>query len=137
MTEFKIGDIVECINDDSATGLNKNHRYEIEGVFISSNNYDSWLKIIDDDGKYQDYSSIRFKKVDNMDKNQDNTINHPNHYTEHKSGIECIDVVEHMQFNLGNAIKYIWRHEKKNGVEDLKKAIWYLEREINRQERLK
>ena len=62
------------------------------------------------------------------------SVNHPKHYTEHPSGIECIQVTEHMSFCLGNAIKYIWRADLKNGVEDLKKAVWYLNREINRRE---
>ena len=60
-------------------------------------------------------------------------VNHPKHYTEHPSGIECIDVVEPMLFNRGNAIKYIWRAGSKGKeVEDLQKAVWYLEREIKR-----
>jgi hypothetical protein len=59
-------------------------------------------------------------------------VNHPTHYNQNGS-IECIDVVENMRFNLGNAIKYIWRCEDKgNKVQDIKKAIWYLEREIQR-----
>jgi len=63
------------------------------------------------------------------------TINHPEHYTKHPSGVECIEVTEHMNFCLGNAIKYIWRHaDKNNGLEDLKKARWYVEREIKRLE---
>ena len=60
-------------------------------------------------------------------------VNHPPHYTAHPSGIECIDVVEHMGFNLGNAVKYIWRaDEKGNAVEDLRKAAWYVQRELQR-----
>lgn len=60
-------------------------------------------------------------------------INHPDHYTEHQSGVECIQITEHMNFCLGNAVKYIWRSALKgNQEEDLKKAIWYLEREISR-----
>ena len=61
-------------------------------------------------------------------------INHPAHYTSHPSGIECIQVTEHMNFCLGNAIKYIWRAGLKsdNPVLDLKKAIFYLNREIDR-----
>jgi hypothetical protein len=60
-------------------------------------------------------------------------VNHPKHYTTHPSGIECIDVTEHMGFNLGNAVKYIWRCDlKKDAVEDLKKAIWYINREISK-----
>jgi hypothetical protein len=63
-------------------------------------------------------------------------INHPQHYTSHKSGVECITVTEHMTFNLGNAVKYIWRADLKgNAVQDLKKAAWYIEREITRRER--
>jgi hypothetical protein len=61
-------------------------------------------------------------------------VNHPKHYTSHPSGIECIQITEHMSFTLGNAMKYIWRADLKNGVEDLKKALWYIEREIARRE---
>lgn len=61
------------------------------------------------------------------------TVNHPKHYTKHPSGVECIQITEHMNFCLGNAIKYIWRADLKNdSVEDLKKAIWYINREIER-----
>lgn len=60
-------------------------------------------------------------------------VNHPKHYTSHPAGIECIQVTEHMNFNLGNAVKYIWRcNEKGDPVENLKKAVWYLNREIDR-----
>lgn len=57
-------------------------------------------------------------------------VNHPPHYVAHPSGVECIQITEHMGFTLGNAMKYIWRADLKNGVEDLKKAVWYIEREI-------
>jgi hypothetical protein len=61
------------------------------------------------------------------------SVHKPKHYTEHPSGIECIEVTEHMGFNLGNAIKYIWRCDlKKDAIEDLKKAKWYIDREINK-----
>lgn len=60
-------------------------------------------------------------------------VNRPRHYTEHPSGIECIQVTEHMGFNLGNAVKYIWRCDlKKDAIEDLKKAVWYVQREIEK-----
>lgn len=62
-----------------------------------------------------------------------NTVNHPKHYTQHPSGVECIEVTEHMGFCLGNAVKYIWRADlKENAIEDLRKAIWYIEREIEK-----
>lgn len=64
-------------------------------------------------------------------------VNHPKHYTSHPSGIECIRITEHMNFCLGNAVKYIWRaDEKGNSLEDLQKAAWYIAREIDRRERL-
>ncbi len=69
-----------------------------------------------------------------MDKNQYHMVNHPPHYTQHPSGVECIQITEHMNFCLGNAIKYIWRAGLKSddAVEDLKKARFYIEREIKR-----
>lgn len=60
-------------------------------------------------------------------------VNHPKHYTSHPSGVECIQVTEHMNFNLGNAMKYIWRAGDKGDILiDLHKAAWYLNREIER-----
>ena len=58
----------------------------------------------------------------------------PKHYRSHPSGVECITVIEHMNFNLGNAVKYVWRAGLKSDspVEDLKKAAWYINREIER-----
>jgi hypothetical protein len=65
-------------------------------------------------------------------------VNHPRHYNKHPAEIECIEVVEHMTFNVGSAIKYLWRNGLKDiigdskaaQIEDLKKAIFYIEREI-------
>lgn len=63
-------------------------------------------------------------------------VNHPKHYTSHPSGVECIQVTEHMNFNIGNAVKYLWRSDHKGAkIEDLKKARWYLDREIARLEK--
>jgi hypothetical protein len=62
-------------------------------------------------------------------------IEHPPHYTAHPSGIECIEITEHMGFNLGNAIKYLWRADLKGAaIEDLKKAQWYIARELQKRE---
>lgn len=64
---------------------------------------------------------------------QDDAVNHPPHYTRHPSGIECIQITEHMGFNLGNAVKYIWRCDlKRDAIEDLEKAMWYIQREIEK-----
>lgn len=61
-------------------------------------------------------------------------VTNPSHYRSHPSGIECIQITEHMNFNLGNAVKYIWRAGLKSDAtaEDLAKARWYLDREIKR-----
>ncbi len=62
-------------------------------------------------------------------------VGHPAHYTSHPSGVECITITEHMGFNLGNAFKYIWRADlKSDALEDLRKAAWYVDREIARRE---
>ena len=60
-------------------------------------------------------------------------VNHPKHYTSNPSGVECIDVIEHMTLCLGNAVKYIWRAGLKGDIiEDLEKGRWFLDREIAR-----
>ena len=62
-------------------------------------------------------------------------VNHPKHYTSHPSGVECIEITRHMNFNLGNVVKYIWRSGLKGediSVQDLEKAQWYLNDEIKR-----
>ena len=56
----------------------------------------------------------------------------PSHYNSHPSGVECIQIAEHMNFNLGNALKYVWRCGMKDDeIQELEKAKWYIEREIN------
>jgi len=64
-------------------------------------------------------------------------VNHPKHYTSDPSGVECIEITRHRNFNIGNAFKYLWRaglKDDKRTVEDLKKAIFYISDEINRLE---
>ena len=70
-----------------------------------------------------------------LEKQTDDPVNHPAHYTGHPSGIECIEITRHMNFCLGNVIKYVLRADHKgNAIEDLKKARWYLDDEIKRRE---
>lgn len=67
-------------------------------------------------------------------------VEHPDYYNKHPSGIECIDIVRHFNFNLGNVIKYVWRAGLKDdnkATQDLKKALFYLQDEINRIENRK
>lgn len=72
--------------------------------------------------------------------NKDN-VNHPKHYNQHPSGIECIEIIQWYNFCIGNAIKYLWRNglkteqgmsNKEKQIEDLRKAIWYINKEIER-----
>ena len=63
----------------------------------------------------------------------DDPVNHPAHYTSHPSGGEAIDITRHMNFNLGNAVKYIWRAGLKgDSIEDLQKARFYISDELER-----
>ena len=73
----------------------------------------------------------------------ENRVNHPDYYNSHPSGIECIDIIRHYCFDIGNAIKYLWRaglkkeiglDEKQKEIEDLKKAIWYIKDRIKQLE---
>lgn len=77
-----------------------------------------------------------------MEQKIDN-VNHPEHYTSHPSGIECIEITRHYCFAIGNAIKYLWRaglkkessmSGKQKEIEDLKKAIWYINDRIKQLE---
>lgn len=72
---------------------------------------------------------------------KNDSVNHPKHYTAHPSGVECITITEHMGFCLGNVIKYVWRADLKGEseharIEDLKKAEFYLRREIAHREQI-
>lgn len=77
-------------------------------------------------------------------KKVDSRVEHPSYYNAHPSGVECIDIVRHYNFNVGNVIKYLWRHglkreegmnNKAKALEDLRKARFYLDDEIKRLER--
>ena len=67
-------------------------------------------------------------------------VNHPSHYNSHPSGIECIEITRHYPFNVGSAIKYLWRaglkkdsllDDREKEIEDLEKAIWFINDRIN------
>ena len=80
-----------------------------------------------------------------MDKDKIDRVNHPSHYTwlKDKCGIEVIDITRHMDFDLGNVVKYVLRQGLKSeegmsntekALEDLKKARWYLDDKIKQLE---
>ncbi|OAV36359.1 DUF3310 domain-containing protein [Moraxella catarrhalis] len=91
----------------------------------------------DDDPKL--YKEIKeqqqmFESLKKKEATQD-PVNHPSHYTSDPSGIECIQITRHRNFNIGNAIKYLWRAGLKDGnsdIQDLQKAVWYIQDEIER-----
>lgn len=67
------------------------------------------------------------------------SVNHPKHYNSHPSGVECIDIIRHYCYDIGAAIKYLWRAglkteegmtDREKEIEDLRKAIWYIEDRI-------
>ena len=60
------------------------------------------------------------------------SVDHPAHYNQHPSGVECIDIIQHFPFCIGAAMKYLWRAGLKSPdpIEDLEKAVWYTQREI-------
>lgn len=69
-------------------------------------------------------------------------VKHPRHYTQFEidgKPVECIDVIEglNLPMHVGNALKYIWRYREKGGMEDLRKAAWYLNRYADWQENLR
>lgn len=134
MNDIKIGQLYKYI----PTGI-------IRRVVLADNNR---VTLKDDATSSYSYCSIDdfkkfwkpYKASDN--KTSDDKVNHPSHYTWLKDlcGIEVIDITRHMDFNLGNSIKYILRsgHKKEEGytdkqktIEDLKKAMWYLNDEIS------
>lgn len=60
-------------------------------------------------------------------------VDHPAHYNQHPTGVECIDIIEYFNFNIGAAIKHLWRAGLKGvALEDLQKAAWYIKREVER-----
>lgn len=98
--------------------------------------------------KRQNYTNMfdiekKYKKVTSPAKDREERVSHPSHYTWLKDicGIEVIDITRHMNFNLGNVVKYVLRsgHKSEEGmsdsqkqIEDLRKAIFYLNDEIKR-----
>lgn len=78
--------------------------------------------------------------MNELKQTENDAVNHPKHYISDPSGIECIQITRHRNFNIGNAIKYLWRAGLKDGnsdIQDLQKAVWYIQDEIERLEKLK
>lgn len=129
--------------------VTKNHKvYKYIGYL---NGIESNIAVAIDDSEcliFAENSASKFEKIyrrtydninetsfnDNVNNKPDN-VEHPSHYTSHPSGVECIEVTRHFCFDIGNAIKYLWRAglKKEQGmsnldkeIEDCNKAIWYI-----------
>lgn len=156
----KVGDIWLCqegavlvfsISDIGVEYLWQDTPYEF---VVDSRSVEDWHKnfdykenIFDCEGLKDDDPKL-YKKIKEMQqmieslslkKNQkeaaQDPVNHPSHYTSDPSGIECIQITRHRNFNIGNAIKYLWRAGLKDGnsdIQDLQKAVWYIQDEIER-----
>ena len=108
-------------------------------VFATDDNGKSYTKLGDLDGDYPFSVAIDYTKDDKSKKDECDAVDHPSHYT--SGDIECIDAIRSAlgdecfkAFCRGNAIKYLWRAGKKDGSpekEDLKKARWYIKKEID------
>jgi len=97
---------------------------------MNNNVYLPWLT---EEGNFRRRSYLSYYEKFKGGTMSDDNVNHPAHYTQHPSGIECIEITRHMGFNLGNAMKYIWRADlKAKAIEDLEKAIFYIQDEIEK-----
>jgi len=104
---------------------------EKEVIAVESNRFYCPRCTLNPDGAIEPFKKAAAKMERELEKE---TVEHPDHYN-WIPGIECLDVVEHFNFNLGNAIKYIWRagrKDRESHIEDLKKACFYLTTEIAR-----
>ena len=130
--------VSEYLNDWS--GLAKviwqraTHPEELPFVDDETKYTDDEVKYMDENGQGRSQSlNDQYTEIEQVRQALKDNVNHPSHYAD--SAIECIDAMEAMMtpeqfigYLRGNLFKYQWRYEKKNGIEDLKKAQWYLEK---------
>lgn len=102
---------------------------------------DDEVKYMDENGQgrsqsindqYAEIEKVR-QQTDSLPEFKHDFVNHPKHYCDHPSGIECIEITRHHDFAIGNAIKYLWRaglKDSNNEIQDLKKAVWYIQDKI-------
>lgn len=122
--KFKVGDVVA--DNIGTIGTVLSLTLDTEFPYRIGEDGGGW-------GLYRDQGDMRLDSEVAPD-----PVSRPAHYTGHPSGVECIQITEHMGFNLGNVIKYLWRaDEKGRPLEDLEKAAWYLDREIERRQNLR
>lgn len=104
------------------------------GLNVSDKRWQEFEKNLTTPMLLDEFSKL-YKEFKAMDDAPSQDKVNPPHYKNHPSGVECITITRHMNFNLGNATKYIWRaglKEGESGLDDLEKAIWYLKDEVER-----
>ena len=146
----KKGKYYKCISDTPIMGTDDDIHYFIQGnVYLSKQDYTLVCDTGEDysfgkEGKYfeEHFEEATPDVVDTyrrLNKVQEGLVDHPMHYNQHPSGIECIEIARHYCFSIGNAIKYLWRAGLKQEVgksdvtkeiEDLEKAKWYIDDRI-------
>lgn len=129
MAKFKVGDVAVDLFTLKPVRVIRQSKFDNEIYLVKfEDGHEEWA----DEGNLRH----RFEEVASIDQDgpEDDVVNHPSHYTAYK-GVEVIQLTEQMNFNRGNAVKYIARAGLKNPdteIEDLEKARWYIDREIKR-----
>lgn len=135
--EFKTGNHYLCTKDYI---VNKQLAFRRNNIYTCK--YDGILEGCNHEIYQLDNVDFKEEVFKNTSKLNDN-VNHPKHYTSHPSGVECIQITRHYCFSIGNAIKYLWRAglkqeasmtDKEKEIEDLKKAIFYINDRIKQLE---
>lgn len=109
----------------------KDKEYQVTGFYL----HKYGVVLINDNGEKCEVCNTNISNYFRLLIDEPDNVNHPEHYTSHPSGIECIEITRHYPFSIGNAIKYLWRAglkkdasltDNQKEIEDLKKAIWYI-----------
>lgn len=130
---FKTGHAGPCVTKTGGFIPTVHNERSPEATPLSEGLYQEWGKreqaMLDAEQRLKGLQPIRRTVLHDS---FDETVNHPIRYNSHPSGIECIAIIEHMPFNIGSAIKYLWRAGLKENApteQDFDKAIWCIQRE--------
>lgn len=133
---LKVGDVLvyHPLIDTNLSKFTEGKEYVVEGFY----EHGYGVVVTCDSGQQDQICNDNIKSFFNLvidEPDEPDNVNHPEHYTSHPSGIECIEITRHYPFSIGNAIKYLWRaglkkdaslSDNQKEIEDLKKAIWYI-----------
>lgn len=142
----KVGDYVLLLQDNT-TVVNSNNGQKVINYPDIIKDYEYFISTFEtnfpekfDENQGSSYIPTIVKTPKQEDnKHLHDRVNHPKWYTQHPSGVECIDITRHYCFAIGNAIKYLWRaglkneasmNDKEKEIEDLRKAIFYIKDRI-------